>query len=90
MKTATFPSLRVDPDLRRAAEDALEDDETLSSFVEESVRANIARRKARREFLARGLARREEARRTGEYVPADRILADLDDKLEKAESAAEE
>ena len=32
MKTATFPSLRVEPELREAAESVLEEGETLSGF----------------------------------------------------------
>ncbi len=38
MKSATLPSLRVDPALREAAEAVLEEGETLSSFVEQAVR----------------------------------------------------
>ncbi len=56
MKTATFPSLRVDPDLRQAAEVVLQDGESLSSFVEQSIRESVERRQAQREFIARGLA----------------------------------
>ena len=38
MKTATIPSLRVDPALREAAESVLDQGETLSSFVETALR----------------------------------------------------
>ena len=38
MKTATLPSLRVEPELRDAAESVLQAGETLSSFVETAVR----------------------------------------------------
>ena len=55
MKTATIPSLRVDPELRTAAEDVLEEGESLSSFVEQSIRDGVQRRQAQREFIARGL-----------------------------------
>jgi plasmid stabilization system protein ParE len=72
MKTSTIPSLRVEPELRAAAESVLEEGETLSSFVEQSVRANIQRRQSQQEFIARGLAAREEAKRTGEYFEAER------------------
>lgn len=88
MKTASIPSLRVDPELRRAAESVLQDGESLSSFVELSLRANIARRQAQREFIARGLASRDEARRTGEYFPAGDVLRELDDMLTDAEAKA--
>lgn len=81
MKTASIPSLRVAPDLRQAAEDVLQEGETISSFVEQSLRANIARRQLQQEFIARGLASRDEARRTGEYYPAEEVLQELDGML---------
>ena len=81
MKTATIPALRVEPALREAVQSVLAADETLSSFVEESLKANIERRKHQRDFIARGLASREEAKRTGEYYSAESVLAELDDIL---------
>lgn len=86
MKTASIPSLRVDPDLRHAAEEVLQDGESLSSFIEQSLHANIARRRMQREFFARGLASREDARLTGEYYPAEDVLLELDDMLAQAEA----
>jgi len=88
MKTASIPSLRVDPELRHAAESVLREGETLSSFVEQSLRANIERRRVQQEFVARGLASRDEARRTGEYVPAEDVLREMDDMLARAEAKA--
>ena len=81
MKTATIPALRVEPALREAAQSVLASGETLSSFVEESLKANIERRKHQRDFIARGLASRDEAKRTGEYYSAEGVLAELDDIL---------
>ena len=78
MKTATIPALRVEPKLREAAQSVLANGETLSSFVEESLRANIERRKYQQDFIARGLASRDEAKRTGEYYSAESVLAELD------------
>lgn len=86
MKTATIPSLRVEPELRHAVEDVLRKDETLSSFIEQSLRAHIKRRQLQKEFIARGLNSREEARRTGEYYDADNVLSELDTILSRAES----
>lgn len=88
MKTATIPSLRVDPELRQAAESVLQNGESLSSFVEQSLRANIERRRAQQEFLARGLASRDEARRTGEYHAADDVLRELDEMRAEAKARA--
>lgn len=84
MKTATLPSLRVDPELREAAESILEEGETLSSFIEASVRETIQRRRVRAEFIARGLASREESKHTGVYIDADVVHAQLAEKLARA------
>jgi hypothetical protein len=88
MKTASLPSLRVDPELRAAAESVLKDGETLSAFVENSVKAQIHYRRTQAEFIARGLASREEAKRTGIYFDADAVHAELRAMLDakKAES----
>ena len=53
--------------------DALEGSESLSAFLEESIRANIERRKARRAFIERGLASRDRAAQTGRYIPAAEV-----------------
>jgi len=86
MKTATLPSLRVEPELREAAESVLQDGETLSSFIEASVRETIERRRTRGEFIARGLASREDAKRTGVYFAADQVHAELGQMLAKAKA----
>jgi predicted transcriptional regulator len=86
MKTASLPSLRVDPELRRAAESVLKDGETLSSFVADAVREGIERRRLRNEFVARGLASRDEAKQTGEYFSADQVQRELDGMLKQAEA----
>ena len=59
--------------------------ESLSSFMEESLKAGIQHRKAHQEFIARGLSSREEAKRTGEYFSTDSILDELRAILHKAE-----
>jgi predicted transcriptional regulator len=89
MKTASIPSLRVDPELRRAAENVLQNGETLSGFVEQSLRANIQRRRLQQEFITRGLDSRDEARRTGEYIPAEEVIRELDAMLSQAETKAD-
>lgn len=89
MKNATLPPLRVDSATRAAAESLLREGETLSSFVLEAVRLNIARRETQREFVARGLLAREEARATGVYVHVDEMLARLDTSLVRARENVE-
>ncbi len=83
MKSATIPSLRVDPELRKAAESILREGETLSAFMEEALRSEIRHRKTREEFIAKGLAARDEARMTGEYFSADSVLTEMNVMLDQ-------
>lgn len=87
MKSATLPSLRVDPELRAAAESVLNEGETLSAFVESSVKAQIHYRKTQAEFIARGLASLAEAERTGVYYTTEEVLGRLKAKLDAAKAA---
>lgn len=86
MKTSTLPSLRVAPELREAAESVLKEGETLSGFIEASVRETIERRRTRAEFIARGLASRDDAKRTGIYFAAGDVHAELGHSLAKAKA----
>jgi Arc/MetJ-type ribon-helix-helix transcriptional regulator len=80
MKTAIIPSVRVDSNFRAEVESVLAEGESLSEFVESSVRAQLERRRMQGEFIARGLRSRDEARRTGDYVDADAMIARLEGK----------
>jgi predicted transcriptional regulator len=84
MKNATLPPLRVDSELRAAAESVLQNDETLSAFVLEAVRLNIERRERQREFIKRGLQAREQTKKSGLYVSSEQMLKRLDESLAKA------
>ncbi|MBN1927943.1 MAG: prevent-host-death protein [Chlorobiaceae bacterium] len=84
MKSVSLPSLRVEPELRKAVEDVLRKDETLSSFMEDSIRASIERRLSQKEFIARGLAARDRAIETGQYVEAGAVLDRLQLMLNEA------
>ena len=86
MKTATFPSLRVAPEFRQAAEQVLQEGESLSSFVEESIRDNITRRQLQSKFVARGLASGAQAREMGRYVSPDAVLERLEKMLASAKA----
>ncbi|MBA3598802.1 MAG: prevent-host-death protein [Methylibium sp.] len=77
MKVASLPPLRVTQETRAAVEELLRDGESLSAFVEEAVRLNVERRQVQREFLARGLAAGEEARRTGDYATPEEVMSKL-------------
>lgn len=84
MKTATIPSLRVEPALREAAESVLREGETLSGFVEASLRAQVRQRQFQEEFIKRGLASRDKARETGVYYSLDEVIGKLEARLARA------
>ncbi len=87
MKSATIPPLRVTPELRQAAESVLREGETLSGFVESSLVRQIEFRKSQQEFIARGLASRENARKSGKYFSKEESLAALDAILDNHRGA---
>lgn len=82
MKTATLPSVRVEPELRSAAESVLQDGETLTSLIEVAIRETIQRRQAQAEFVARGLRARDEAKASGEYHAAADVHRALQRRLD--------
>lgn len=84
MKSSAIPSVRVEPELRAEIESLLSDGETVSEFVEASVRATVLRKRNQAEFIARGLRSADEARRSGDYVEADTVLRKLQRKLDAA------
>ena len=78
MKPSNFYSVRIDSRLRNAAEKVLESEESLSSFVEHSIRYQVQRRNLQRTFIERGLAAAAEARDSGEYFSTDEVLTEMD------------
>jgi len=82
MKPASNPSLRVDPELRQAAEAALREGGRLSDL--QSMCDQAFRRQLQHKFILRGLDFREEARRTGEYFQAESVRAELRNLLTTA------
>ena len=88
MKTATLPPLRVEPELREAAEAALREGESLSNLMEQSLRDEVNRRRNQAEFIARGLAARDEGKRSGVYHDADTVHAELRAMLVEAVAKA--
>lgn len=86
MKTTTIPPLRVSPELRREAEAVLQDGETLSGFMLESLQGSIIRRRDQQQFIERGLKSAARARRTGQYVSADDVVKQLSGRLKKAQA----
>lgn len=86
MKTATIPAVRVEPEFRAEVEALLSDDESLSEFVETSVRESVRRRRNQAEFIARGFASLQSARLADNYVDADVVIGSLERKLAVAKA----
>ncbi len=86
MKTATLPSIRVEPEFRATVESLLRDAETLTEFVENAVRETVLRRRNQAEFLARGIQSLEAAKRNDDYVDADVVLGKLHQRLAAAKT----
>ena len=91
MKTATLPAVRVQPEMRALAESALNEGETLSMFIEDSLKKQIVFRKSERErerdFIARGLASTVRAKETGVYYSGESVLAELREMLNQKKQA---
>jgi len=86
MKTATLPSLRVEPEFREELEAVLAASETVSAFIEKSLRESVQRRKTQAEFMRRGMEALARFKETGEGHATDEVLAQLEAKLEAARS----
>jgi hypothetical protein len=82
MKSAAVPQFRVEPELRAEPESVLNPGETLTDFVEASVRNAIAFRRVQTSFHARAQGASEEYHRTGVPVPVDAVLDRLQSKLD--------
>ena len=82
MKTAVIPQIRVEPELRADLESVLQRGETLTEFVEASVRNAIAFRRMQTQFHERAQAASEEYHRTGVSVPVEAVLDRLQSRLD--------
>lgn len=82
MKTSVLPQVRVAPELRADLESVLREGETLSQFVEATVRGAVEYRRVQAAFHARGEAQWQAYLRTGVAHPADEVLARLRARLD--------
>ena len=82
MKTAVIPQIRVEPELRAELEAVLKQGETLTDFVEATVRNAIAFRRVQIAFHSRAQAASEEYHRSGVAVPVEAVLDRLQFKLD--------
>lgn len=82
MKTAVLPQVRVSPELRGELEAVLREGETLSGFVEASVRGAVEYRRVQDAFLVRAQAAAHAYQRTGQLRPVEQVLAQLQSRLD--------
>ncbi|WP_137890349.1 YlcI/YnfO family protein [Ramlibacter sp. 2FC] len=74
MKTATLPAIRVEPELRDKLESVLHEGETLSSFIETTLRSAIEYRAVQNHFHARGQRSKELYEATGVSYTTDEVI----------------
>jgi len=88
MRSATFPPIRVEPEVRAEVEAVLREGESLTQFIEEAVVAAAARRRAQSEFVTRGETAIERWKKDGGGHTADEVMADLQARLDDAKRLA--
>lgn len=81
MKTAVIPQVRVEPELRTQLENVLHQGETISEFVETSVRNAVEFRRVQTRFHERGQVAWENYEQSGAAIPAEDVLRTLQTKL---------
>ena len=84
MRSATFPPIRVEPQVRADVESVLREGESLTQFIEEAVVAAAARRRIQAEFVARGEAAIDRWKQVGGGHTVDEVMADLQGRLNDA------
>ena len=82
MKSAVIPQIRVEPAFRAELESVLRQGETLTDFVEATVRSAIAFRRVQTAFQARAQAASEAYHQTGVSVPVETVLERLQSRLD--------
>ena len=82
MKSAVIPQIRVEPELRAELESVLQPGETLTEFIEATVRNAIAFRRVETTFHARAQAASQEYHPTGVSVPVATVLDKLQSRLD--------
>jgi len=82
MKTAVIPQVCIEPKLRADLDAVLRDGETLSEFVESTVRAAVERRLVQSAFAARADEAWARFQRTGAGRPAEDVITDMRARLE--------
>lgn len=88
MRSATFPPIRVEPEVRAEVEAVLREGESLTQFIEDAVVAAAAWRRVQAEFVTRGEAAIQRWKQEGGGHPVDEVMADLQTRLDDAKRRA--
>lgn len=83
MKTATLPAIRVEPELRKKIESMLDQGETLSSFIESTLRSAVEFRAVQNDFHARGKRSQEHFDATGISYSTEEVIERLRAKTQR-------
>lgn len=81
MKTAVIPQVRVEPGLRADLDSVLLPGETLTEFVEASVRRAVEYRRVQTDFAARCEASLAAYERSGISIPSEVVLRKLEARV---------
>jgi len=84
MRTATLPAVRVSPDTRSLIESVLREGETLSTFIEETVKKHAAWRKEDEAFHARAALASKRLTEGGKFFTPEESIARLRAQVQRA------
>jgi hypothetical protein len=84
MRSATFPPIRVEPEVRAEVEAVLHEGESLAQFIEEAVVAAAAWRGAQAEFVLRGENAIARWKQEGGGQSVDEAMMQLQERLDDA------
>jgi hypothetical protein len=84
MNETVKPSVIDDAEFHAAAESVLREGETVADLIDRSARAEVEYRREQAEFVAKGLAAREEMARTGVYYTTEDVLRMMRDIRDEA------
>jgi hypothetical protein len=81
MKNATLPPVRVDGEFRAAVESVLHEGESLTGFIEATMRRAVEHRQIQNAFEAQARKSLARYKRTGSAKSADKVFDNLQVKL---------
>ena len=84
MKTATLPAVRVAPEVRELVESVLKEGESLSTFIEETMKKQAQWRKEDEAFYARAAKASQNLREGGKFYTAEESIARLRAQVQRA------